>query len=59
MGLAFGQIAQKLTSEGFKVSKDKCDRLYQEYKGSDGIDGREDEELKQLKDAEKKARRDA
>jgi hypothetical protein len=59
MGLVFWQIAQKPTSEGFKVSKDKRDCLHQEYKGSDGIDYREDEELKQLKDAEKKARRNA
>lgn len=49
--LGFRKIAEKLTSRGFKMSKDKAHRLYHEYR-THSVDVEEDEELKQLKEAE-------
>ncbi len=55
LGLGFRRVAKELTSQGFKISKDKAHRLYHKYKAYEGVEV-EDEELREMKTEEMEAR---
>jgi hypothetical protein len=56
LGLGFRRLAKELTSQGCRMNKDGANRLYNKYKRCDDVATEEDEELKQLKEAEEEAR---
>ena len=55
-GLGFRRIARELTAQGYKMGKDRANKLFDKYKTTTDTDVGEDEELRQLRRAETKAR---